>query len=139
MDSLGSLLGGKGSVPGLRDILSAGAIAAKWSELVGARVACKTAPLRLKNKILLVRTPSPTWSHQLALFKPTILQKLNEAGFEVEDIRFLFRDDERQTQARKTEIKVSAPDYSMVPRSIDSEHLKTAIASYLGAREKNEK
>lgn len=68
----------------------AGAIAAAWPDIVGAAVAARTRPARLRDGLLTVWTAGSAWSHQLSFLEPAILEglraKVPEAG--VKRLRF---------------------------------------------------
>jgi hypothetical protein len=55
---------------------ASGAVAAAWSDVVGAAVAVRTRPARLRDGVLTVWTAGSAWSHQLTFLEPTILESL---------------------------------------------------------------
>ncbi|HEY5094690.1 MAG TPA: DUF721 domain-containing protein [Candidatus Eremiobacteraceae bacterium] len=69
---------------------AAGAVAAAWPDIVGAAVAARTRPARLRDGLLTVWTAGSAWSHQLSFLEPAILEglraKVPEAG--VKRLRF---------------------------------------------------
>jgi len=81
---------------GLESIYSAGELTGKWSDIVGAQLAEKTAPLMIKERVLLVRTANPGWSHQLTLLKPKILERLKAEEHNIDDLRFIFKEETEQ-------------------------------------------
>ena len=139
MDSLGAVLKEQGQKSGLRDIYLAGALAPRWWEVVGKEIAEKSSPIGMSDKTLLVRTTSPGWSHQLSLMKTSIVEKLNERGFEVVDLRFVFKENIEEKPKIKSKPLTAKPDFSRVPEAISTEKLGKAMASYLGARKASAK
>ena len=65
-------------------------IALAWPEIVGARAAQHSAPIELSGAALVVATRSSTWSQQLQLLGPQILERLREfaAARPVASLRF---------------------------------------------------
>lgn len=55
---------------------AAGAISAAWPDVVGAAVAARTRPARLRDGLLTVWTAGSAWSHQLSFLEPVILESL---------------------------------------------------------------
>lgn len=74
--------GGK-SMEGLRIVLL-------WEESVSREIANQTEAIKVKNKILYVKTKAPVWSQELNLLKKELLNRINEkAGYiALRDIRF---------------------------------------------------
>lgn len=70
---------------------SAGAISAAWPDVVGAAVAARTRPARLRDGLLTIWTAGSAWSHQLSFLEPAILESLRslvpEAG--IKRLRFM--------------------------------------------------
>src|SRR3954453_21628757 len=59
-----------------------------WHDAVGDRVARRTRPMRLENKILTVRAATAVWAQELSFVAPTIVKRLAALGFDVESLRF---------------------------------------------------
>lgn len=61
-----------------------------WDEAVGAQVARRSRPSRLKGRVLHVKVASSAWMHELQLLSPAILARLAErpALARVEELRF---------------------------------------------------
>src|SRR5436305_10888885 len=59
-----------------------------WHDAVGDRVARRTRPMRLENKVLTVRAATAVWAQELSFVAPTIVQRLAALGFDVESLRF---------------------------------------------------
>jgi hypothetical protein len=49
-----------------------------WEAAVGAQIAARAKPVRLRGSVLEIRVDHPVWMQQLQLLKPRILSKLNE-------------------------------------------------------------
>ena len=68
-----------------------GAISAAWPDVVGAAVAARTRPARIRDGLLTVWTAGSAWSHQLSFLEPAILeglrQRVPDAG--VKRLRFM--------------------------------------------------
>ncbi|HXW76611.1 MAG TPA: DUF721 domain-containing protein, partial [Candidatus Eremiobacteraceae bacterium] len=54
----------------------ASAIATSWADAVGAEIARRTRPGKVRDGVLTVYTAGSTWSHQLTFFAPTMLAAL---------------------------------------------------------------
>lgn len=139
MESLKDVFTGYGDKSGLRDICLASTLTAKWPEIVGREVAEKTSPIRISDGSLIIRTASPGWSHQLSLMKTTIVEKLNTSGFEIVDLRFVFKEEVDEKPKEKRAPLRTKPDFSNIPDTINTKKLRIAIASYLGARKASAK
>ena len=48
-----------------------------WDEVVGAQIAARTRPERIRDGVLEVCVDQPVWMQQLQLLKPQLLAKLN--------------------------------------------------------------
>jgi hypothetical protein len=59
-----------------------------WYDAVGDRVARRTRPIRLENKVLTVRAATAVWAQELSFVAPTIVKRLAALGFEVDSLRF---------------------------------------------------
>jgi hypothetical protein len=69
---------------------AAGAVAAAWPDVVGAAVAARTRPARLRDGLLTVWTAGSAWSHQLSFLEPAILESLRSRVPEAEIKRLRF-------------------------------------------------
>lgn len=119
---------------GLKNIYVVSELLDKWPEIVGAQLAEKTTPLAIKEKVLLIRTVNPGWSHQLTLLKPLILGRLKNAEYTVDDLRFICKEESKQEPEikPKTFYRTSNND----PKSTRKKpKLRDAINSYLEAQE----
>ena len=72
-DLLGALLAGWG----LDERLQQYQALLIWDEVVGAQIAARTKPEKIRDGVLEVCVDQPTWMQQLQLLKPQILAKLN--------------------------------------------------------------
>lgn len=139
LEPLKNMLRKSSGAPGLGAIFEAGEILDCWPELAGKEIAAKTKPLLIRDGVLLVKTLNSTWSHQLTLLKPRLLQRLREAGHPLKDIRFTtgpIQTEEKKRGQQETTPKNPNPDYSLVPADIEKARLREAIASFLGEKKK---
>lgn len=60
----------------------------KWEEVVGKNAAKNSRPMTIKNRILIVETSSPAWSHRLTMMKKEILDKAIVGEEKLKDVRF---------------------------------------------------
>ncbi len=102
-----------------------------WRRVVGARVAQKSRPHTVFNRVLTVIVTSATWSQELSFLKPMILERLLAEGFAIDDLRF--RVGEVQPPQRQKPTRV--PPRRRLPDSlglalsrIDDPELRGAIA-----------
>lgn len=49
-----------------------------WDQAVGAQIAARAKPVRLRGAVLEIRVDHPVWMQQLQLLKPRIISRLNE-------------------------------------------------------------
>lgn len=61
-----------------------------WPDVVGEKIAQKTAALKVKNGILYIITSSPAWSQELSSMKSKLIEEINQKqkGEIIRDIRF---------------------------------------------------
>jgi hypothetical protein len=62
----------------LTDDVRAQRALAEWSDLVGAKIAARTRPLDLRDRVLRVEVASSAWLHELNLLKPQLVAGLHE-------------------------------------------------------------
>src|SRR5919106_6435149 len=62
---------------GLPDPSKAGAVWARWEELVGAEIAEHARPSSLRDGVLRVRADSPAWAHELGYLREEIQARVN--------------------------------------------------------------
>lgn len=62
----------------------------QWEEIAGEKIAAKTKPLYVKNRILYVKSDGAAWMHEFQYSKGDIIRKLNERLGRplIKDIRF---------------------------------------------------
>ena len=63
---------------GLTDDVRAQRALAEWSDLVGAKIAARTRPLDLRERVLRVEVASSAWLHELNLLKPQLVAGLHD-------------------------------------------------------------
>jgi hypothetical protein len=59
-----------------------------WHDAVGDRISRRTRPMRLERGVLTVRAATAAWAQELTFVAPTIIERLNALGFEVDALRF---------------------------------------------------
>lgn len=62
-----------------------------WQRVVGARIAARTEPGRLRSGVLTVHVASPAWAQELSFFTTEMLERLRGIGLTVSSIRFQVR------------------------------------------------
>jgi hypothetical protein len=75
---IGSLLQDLFDQPGIGAQLSRHQAWLIWDKLVGAQIAARARPLKLRQHILEVQVDHPVWMQQLQMLKPQILKKIAE-------------------------------------------------------------
>jgi predicted nucleic acid-binding Zn ribbon protein len=63
---------------GITDQVRAGRVLTEWSELVGARIAQRTRPDGIVDRVLWVEVATSAWLHELNLLRPQLLAGLRE-------------------------------------------------------------
>ncbi|HSK03279.1 MAG TPA: DUF721 domain-containing protein, partial [Kofleriaceae bacterium] len=63
---------------GLTDDVRGERVIAEWTELVGPRIAQRTRPDRIADRVLWVEVATSAWLHELTLLKPQLLRGLLE-------------------------------------------------------------
>lgn len=66
-------------------------VVTEWKQLVGERIAQRTAPGRFDQGVLWVRVSNSAWMHQLSFLKDELLEKINKGLGEpviVRELRF---------------------------------------------------
>jgi predicted nucleic acid-binding Zn ribbon protein len=66
-------------------------LSSEWPQIVGPLLSGKTCPARLKNRVLTVTVLNHSWSQELQLMKPVLLERINGIleGEKASDIRFV--------------------------------------------------
>jgi len=62
--------------------------ASVWRDAVGARIAERAQPISLSNGVLLLRTATSVWSHELSLLADDICSRLRARGVDAKQLRF---------------------------------------------------
>jgi predicted nucleic acid-binding Zn ribbon protein len=61
---------------GISDQVRAGRVLTEWSELVGAKIAQRTRPDGVADRVLWVEVATSAWLHELNLLRPQLLESL---------------------------------------------------------------
>ncbi len=59
-----------------------------WENAVGSRIATRTRPMRLDRGMLVVVVSSAAWSNELSLLSAPIIERLQQLGVKVTELRF---------------------------------------------------
>lgn len=78
MNHIGNILKDSFKGLGLKERLSEYKVYKTWKEIVGAKIAEKTCPLRLKGDTLYVKVISSPWMQELSLLKDTVIENINK-------------------------------------------------------------
>ncbi len=87
MESLDKLLAESLEIMGLSSALRASLLQTQWQDIVGKKASLNSQPVMIRNKILIIATTNPSWSHRLTMMKNEILIKTSVFEAKVEDIR----------------------------------------------------
>ena len=63
---------------GIDDQVRARQVIAEWADLVGPRIAQRTRPAEVKERVLIVEVATSAWLHELTLLRPQLLAQLLE-------------------------------------------------------------
>ena len=63
---------------GISDEIRARRVLTEWTDLVGAKIASKTRPYGVNERVLMIEVASSAWLHELNLLRPQILGGLIE-------------------------------------------------------------
>lgn len=121
---------------------------AQWQEVVGLRIAQRSAPRRLEpDETLLVTVTSSVWAQELSMLSSTVCERLRSQGHAVRTVRFVVGavDPVRRGPERYELRHVPAP--APIPREIRSDLeaiededlrnvIEAAMASSLAASER---
>jgi len=128
---------------------AAGAVSAAWPDVVGAAVAARTRPARLRDGLLTVWTAGSAWSHQLSFLEPVILESLRslvpDAG--IKRLRFMVASGRTRqlldgaaartsSGARGASSAVGGVDDAQRARDFEETHDLAAIVRRLRARQR---
>lgn len=75
---LRDLLGEAGSKLGMDRAAEAGALWARWEEVVGPTIAGHAEPTSLRRGVLKIRTDSPSWATELGYLREQVMAAANE-------------------------------------------------------------
>lgn len=79
------------SFHGIADEVHAGRVVTEWTELVGVRIAQRTRPDGVFDRVLWVEVATSAWLHELTLLRPQLLKGLVErlgAPAPFDDLKF---------------------------------------------------
>jgi hypothetical protein len=76
---LRDLLGEAGARVGIERAAEAGALWARWEEIVGSAIAEHAEPTSLRRGVLRIRAVSPAWATEIGYLKEQIVSAANEA------------------------------------------------------------
>jgi hypothetical protein len=104
-----------------------------WRRAVGARIASRTEPGRLRGGVLTVHAASSAWAQELTFLAPEILSRVRALGISVTELRFVVRPTVGFAGQKKTppraEPKPPLPeDLEARLKSVDDPELRRAIA-----------
>jgi hypothetical protein len=105
----------------------------RWRNAVGARIASRTEPGRLRGGVLTVHAASSAWAQELTFLAPEILTRIRALGISVTELRFVVRPTIAVAGPRKppprAEPKPPLPeDLEARLKSVDDPELRRAIA-----------
>ena len=105
----------------------------RWRQAVGARIASRTEPGRLRGGVLTVHAASSAWAQELTFLAPEILTRVRALGISVTELRFLVRPTIGFTAPQKipprAEPKPPLPeDLEARLKTVDDPELRRAIA-----------
>ncbi len=78
MRSAGAAIKSVLALRGITDAVRAERLHTEWSELVGPRIAARTRPYDVRDRVLTIEVASSAWLQELNLLKPQILAGLVE-------------------------------------------------------------
>ena len=131
---------------GLSDEIRGQRVISEWTELVGAKVAARTRPDGISDRVLWVEVATSAWLHELNLLKAQLLKGLIDRLGEprlFEDVRFKLagRNRREPTTAPRARAKEAGPLPAPTPAtgatreqivsevaSVDDEELRELIA-----------
>jgi len=106
-----------------------------WRDAVGARIAEHAQPLSVTHGIVLLRTATSVWAHELSLLAEEICVRLRARGVEARQLRFhvgpiaaIERPAERRVARAVPKVFALPPDLERVVTGVDDQELAAAIA-----------
>jgi len=103
-----------------------------WRRIVGARIAERTRPGRLRAGTLNVGVASAVWAHELSFFTEQIIGRAKESGLDVKSVRFYVTPMDSVAAARRRAPPAPAvplPDELRVRlQAVEDPELRSAIA-----------
>ncbi|HEX4421447.1 MAG TPA: DUF721 domain-containing protein [Kofleriaceae bacterium] len=103
---------------GITDEIRAGRVLTEWSELVGPKIAQRTRPEGVTDRLLWVEVATSAWLHELNLLRPQLLRGLHERLGEpalFDDLRFRIAGRSRREQVQLRAARKPAPPPRPMP------------------------
>lgn len=106
----------------------------EWRGIVGARIASRTRVGRLQKGVLTIQVASSAWSSELSFLKADILRKLQGAGHDIVNLRFVVDkwdapSEKRHPLVRHLPTPVALPaELEARLKRVDDPNLRAAIA-----------
>lgn len=105
----------------------------RWRRAVGARIASRAEPGRLRGSVLTVYVASAAWAQELSFLTNDILERVVKLGVPAKSLRFLVRPELSQPAApKKPPPQKRAPlpeDLRQTLESVDDPELRSTIAT----------
>lgn len=92
-----------------------------WHDAVGDRISRRTRPMRLERRVLTVRAATAAWAQELTFVAPTIIERLNALGFDVDALRFRVGPIEALTRPERLPAVKSVPAARPLPHDLERE------------------
>ncbi len=105
----------------------------EWRAIVGSRIASRTRVARLSKGVLTIQVASSAWSSELSFLKPELLRKLQSAGHDIFELRFVVDKFEAPPRPRHPFLKqpptpaALPPDLEARLKDIEDPNLRAAI------------
>jgi hypothetical protein len=105
----------------------------RWRQAVGARIASRTEPGRLRGGVLTVHAASSAWAQELTFLAPDILARVRALGISVTELRFVVRPTVGFTPPQKVPPRATPKpplpeDLEARLKGVDDPELRRAIA-----------
>jgi hypothetical protein len=105
---------------------------ASWLKAVGARIASRTEPGRLRSGVLTVHAASAAWAQELTFLAPEILIRVQALGLSVKGLRFVVRptmsfSNPKKAPTRTAERKPLPDELAERLRAVADPELRAAI------------
>ena len=105
-----------------------------WRRAVGARIAARAEPGRLRGSVLTVYVASAAWAQELSFLTNDIVERVNKLGVPAKSLRFLVRPELSQKapakQPEPTRKRVPLPEeLRQTLETVDDPELRHTIAT----------